>query len=70
MHKKKGKVYYCDTDCVITDVYINPEEEKDMMHETELGKWSEEVHCLDGGYFISPKQYMMKQIVVDKKATL
>lgn len=48
-----GTVYYCDTDSIVTDVYL-PES---MTHQSELGKWK-----LEGepqrALFIMPKVYV------------
>jgi hypothetical protein len=50
--KRKGKIYYTDTDSIVTDLKL-PD---DFIHESELGKLKLE-HEIVEGYFISDKTY-------------
>jgi len=47
-----GKVYYCDTDSIVTD---KPMDETDV-HDSEFGKWKLE-NKIKNGFFLQPKVY-------------
>jgi hypothetical protein len=54
LNKLKGKIYYSDTDSIVTDVEL-PES---IVHSTELGKLKLE-HKINTGIFISGKLYIL-----------
>jgi hypothetical protein len=59
---RKGKIYYSDTDCIVTDKQL-PD---DLVSETELGKFKLE-HKIKEGIFISGKTYCLCILVMHFK---
>ena len=51
--KKRGEIYYCDTDSIVCNIKI------DKNISNELGDWKCE-HEIEKGWFISPKIYIIK----------
>jgi len=55
--KNNGKVYYCDTDSIYSDIKMSPE----FLDENELGKWKMEKEISKGRFFGS-KCYIIKEL--------
>ena len=52
-----GKVYYCDTDSIVSDIKLEPH----FVHDYEFGKWKLEGE-IKKGYFAQPKVYFEETI--------
>jgi hypothetical protein len=50
-----GKVYYCDTDSIVSDIELEP----DLIHDSIFGKWKLE-GVIQKAYFSQPKVYVEK----------